>query len=122
MSDAVEVRSFVPYEEMPTLYAGASCMVLASLPQMHWEEQFGMVLAEAMAASLPVVASTSGAIPEVVGPSIPQFAPGDWLGLARLLADGPLAPGAQRPPQDPEQVGASAQPRLGATGDEQVLR
>lgn len=125
VSDAVEVRSFVPYEEMPTLYAGASCMVLASLPQMHWEEQFGMVLAEAMAASLPVIASTSGAIPEVVGPSIPQFAPGDWLGLARLLADGPLAPAAKRAPHDPEQVrhfGAAAAGERLALAYERVLR
>ena len=28
----------------------ASCMVLGILPQWYWEEQFGMVLAEAMAA------------------------------------------------------------------------
>lgn len=95
VADSVELRQWVPYEEMPTLYAQAWCMVLGSLPQWHWEEQFGMVLAEAMAASLPIVASSSGAIPEVVGDDVPQFAPGDWLGLARLLATGPLA--APRP-------------------------
>ncbi len=32
----------------------ASCLVLASLPTLYWEEQFGMVLAEAMAAHVPV--------------------------------------------------------------------
>jgi glycosyltransferase involved in cell wall biosynthesis len=83
----VDFRSFVPYEEMPAVYAEASCMVLASLPVMHWEEQFGMVLAEGMAAGLPIVASTSGAIPEVAGPRASYIAPGDWLGLARSLAD-----------------------------------
>jgi glycosyltransferase involved in cell wall biosynthesis len=95
VGDWVEMRGFVPYEEMPALYSRARCMVLGSLPQWHWEEQFGMVLAEALAASLPIVASSSGAIPEVVGPSVPTFAPGDWLGLARLLADGPLGPGGE---------------------------
>ncbi|MGH2744426.1 MAG: glycosyltransferase family 4 protein, partial [Pseudonocardiaceae bacterium] len=87
----VELRSFVPYEEMPGLFARASCMVLASLPRPHWEEQFGMVLAEAMAARVPIVATTSGAIPEVIGDDVPQVASGDWVGLARALAGGPLA-------------------------------
>jgi glycosyltransferase involved in cell wall biosynthesis len=75
--------------------------VLASLPTPFWEEQFGMVLAEAMAAHVPVVAASSGAIPEVVGASGTLFAPGDWRGLADALARGPLAaePGSRRVPE-----------------------
>ena len=84
--DAVEFRGFVSYDEMPSLYAGAACVVLASLPVWSWEEQFGMVLAEAMAAGRPIVASSSGAIPEVAGACAEYFAPGDWLTLARHLA------------------------------------
>jgi glycosyltransferase involved in cell wall biosynthesis len=94
VGDLVELVPNVPYDGMPRVYWDASCMVLASLPIPSWEEQFGMVLAEAMAAGLPVLASTSGAIPEVGGEGASYFAPGDWLGLARLLAEGPLA----RPP------------------------
>ena len=72
----------VPYDEMPAVLARASCLVLASLPQWYWEEQFGMVLAEAMAASAADRASSAGAIPEVARPGdTPRFAPGDWLGL-----------------------------------------
>jgi glycosyltransferase involved in cell wall biosynthesis len=105
IADAVEFRS-VPYEEMPAVFAGSSCMVLASLaaasggyilgdiPRFFWEEQFGLVLAEAMAASLPIVASQSGAIPEVAGAAATYFLPGDWMNLARVLAEGPLS----RPP------------------------
>jgi glycosyltransferase involved in cell wall biosynthesis len=97
----------VGYDEMPALFASASCMVLASLPaamaQLHpfgspprafWEEQFGLVLAEAMAAGLDVLASESGAIPEVLDGQGTLFAPGDWPALAEHLAAGPLA----RPP------------------------
>lgn len=90
----VEIRSEVPYAEMPAVHAAASCVVLASLPVWFWEEQFGMVLAEAMASGVPVVASDSGAIPEVLQGHGTLFAAGDWLGLARALASGPLS----RPP------------------------
>jgi glycosyltransferase involved in cell wall biosynthesis len=81
----------VPYDEMPALYAGAEALVLASLPTKGWEEQFGMVLIEAMACGTPVVACASGAIPEVLGGAGTLVEPGDWRGLARVLASG--APG-----------------------------
>jgi glycosyltransferase involved in cell wall biosynthesis len=89
VADLVEFRGGVPYEEMPAVLGRASCVVLASLPTPLWEEQFGMVLAEAEAAGVPVVAAASGAIPEVVADDGVLFRPGDWLGLARLLADPP---------------------------------
>jgi len=92
----VEIRA-VPHAEMPALFAATSCVVLGSLSIPLWEEQFGMVLAEALAAGASILASTSGAIPEVLGPAAHLFAPGDWVGLARLLELGPLArpPGAR---------------------------
>jgi len=100
---AVEIAA-VPYERMPGVFAGASAMVLAShdtagaayhpfdVPRVFWEEQFGLVIAEAMAAGLAIVTTTSGAIPEVVaGADVALLAPGDWMGIARALAAGPLA-------------------------------
>jgi glycosyltransferase involved in cell wall biosynthesis len=105
LADRVDIGP-VGYDQMPAVFAEASCMVLASLPsataQLHpldvprafWEEQFGMVLAEAMAAGLDVLASTSGAIPEVLHGEGTLFAPGDWPALAEHLARGPL----RRPP------------------------
>jgi glycosyltransferase involved in cell wall biosynthesis len=102
ITDAVTIGR-VPYEEMPDLYSRASALVLASLPRSgcsvypgdiprcFWEEQFGMVLIEAMAASLPMIVSTSGAIPEVAGNLASYFAPGDWMAIARELAQGPLS-------------------------------
>ena len=100
---AVELRAFVPYAQMPELFASASAMVLASLPlaagavtpfgvpRGFWEEQFGMVLAEAMASGLDVFAGRSGAIPEVLGGAGTLVMPGDWFAIAEALAYGPLA-------------------------------
>ena len=97
LGGAVEFRATVPYDQMPSLYAGASALALASLPTQAWEEQFGMVLAEAMASGLPIVACSTGAIPEVLGGQGTLVPAGDWMGIARALAAGPLAgePGAR---------------------------
>jgi glycosyltransferase involved in cell wall biosynthesis len=85
LDDVVEFRPTIPYAQMPELYASASALVLASLPTRTWEEQFGMVLVEAMAAGAPVVTTTCGAIPDVVGADADLVAPGDWRELARVL-------------------------------------
>jgi glycosyltransferase involved in cell wall biosynthesis len=55
------------YMELHRLHRTADVFVLPSISTPTWEEQFGMVLAEAMACGRPVVSTTSGAIPEVVG-------------------------------------------------------
>lgn len=64
-----------------------------------------MVLAEALASHLPVVATQCGAIAEVVGDDATLIAPGDYVGLAEALAAGPLAqPPMPRRVPDPARV------------------
>lgn len=57
----------VPYDKMPEQYSSADIFCLPSLQTNTWEEQFGMCLVEAMASGLPIIATKSGAIPEVCG-------------------------------------------------------
>jgi glycosyltransferase involved in cell wall biosynthesis len=100
LDDVVEWRTSVPYDEMPSVFASASCFVLASLPTMWWEEQFGMVLAEAAAAGLPIVAASSGAIPEVLRGEGTLFPPGDWEVLAGALGEILAAPPRRERPEE----------------------
>jgi glycosyltransferase involved in cell wall biosynthesis len=85
LGDSVEFAGFVPHEAMPALLARASCLVLASLATRTWEEQFGMVLAEAMRADLPIVATDSGAISEVCSDAARLVPPGDWRALGAAI-------------------------------------
>lgn len=99
------------YDEMPGAFHEASALVLGSqssasaarhpfdVPRAFWEEQFGMVFAEAMAAGLDIVTTTNGAIPEVLSGHGTLVPAGDHIGMARAIAAGPLRrrPGARVP-------------------------
>ncbi|RYG75120.1 glycosyltransferase family 1 protein, partial [bacterium] len=56
-----------PLEELPTIFGAFDTLVLPSRTTASWKEQFGRVLIEAAACEIPVIGSSSGAIPEVVG-------------------------------------------------------
>jgi len=58
----IRLLGYVPDEDLPMLYSGSSVFVLPSL-----YEGFGLPLAEAMACGVPVIASNTSSIPEVVG-------------------------------------------------------
>jgi glycosyltransferase involved in cell wall biosynthesis len=62
LQDRVHVTGKIDTDELVRLYASAQ---LAVVPSLY--EGFGFPAAEAMACELPVVATTAGALPEVVG-------------------------------------------------------
>ncbi len=79
-------------EALWRFYSAVDCLVLPSVSTPEWKEQFGGVLADAMAIGLPVIGSSSGAIPEVIGPAGMVFPEGDVEGLGdciQRLADNP---------------------------------
>jgi glycosyltransferase involved in cell wall biosynthesis len=77
----------VPYEHIQDIYKISDVLVLPSIPTKSWEEQFGHVLAEAMSTEVPVIASSCGAIPEVVLDGKTGFLvkPGDIFELAQKI-------------------------------------
>lgn len=77
----------VPYGQMPEQYRSADIFCLPSKPTQFWQEQFGMVLVEAMATGLPIVSTSSGAISEVVGRAGILVRPGSAAGLYRALKE-----------------------------------
>ena len=74
-----------PYEEMHAVYNLADVFLLASTARPGWLEQFGYVLAEALASGTPIITTVHGSIPEVVGEAALLVPPSDFLGLADAM-------------------------------------
>ncbi len=92
LDEAVTFAGPCAHDEVPGFLADADLFVFPSL-----QEGLGIAALEAMAAGLPVVASSAGGIPEVVedGETGLLVPPGDPAALAeairRILGDPPLA-------------------------------
>ena len=67
IADRVRLGVRLPSGEMPDFYRSLDLLVLPSRTRPNWKEQFGRVLIEAMASGVPVVGSSSGEIPNVIG-------------------------------------------------------
>lgn len=61
IKEQIVFTGFIPYDQMPDYLRLAD---IAALPSM-WEEPFGLTIAEAMAAGLPLITTRSGGIPEI---------------------------------------------------------
>lgn len=72
---------FIPYSDIPTMYRKADIFVHPG----KWPEPFGRTIAEAMLSRLPVVASDSGAPPQILGNSGLVFRTGNVSELKRSL-------------------------------------
>lgn len=98
-----EFLGAVPHENMPALFKDADIFCLPS-----WWEAMPLSILEAMSAGLPVVATTVGQVPNIVGPDVgrlvePKQPHALADALAELLIDGEL------------------RRELGATGRQRVL-
>jgi glycosyltransferase involved in cell wall biosynthesis len=62
VAQRVSVRDPLPHPELAEHYRRADIFIAPSV----WNEPFGMVIVEAMASGLPVIATRGGGIPEIV--------------------------------------------------------
>jgi len=85
LGDQVLFVGFASGEELPELYRSFDVVVIPSLSTRKWTEQFCRVAVEAMASGVPVIASDSGALPEVIGDAGILVPPGDPSALQRAL-------------------------------------
>ncbi|MFB2771550.1 glycosyltransferase [Pelatocladus sp. BLCC-F211] len=85
VDDLVMWRGSVRHDQAPEELSKFHVLVLPSRTTDTWKEQFGHVLIEAMAMGVPVIGSSSGEIPNVIGRSDLVFPEGDAQRLAAIL-------------------------------------
>jgi len=85
MIDRIRFVDTVPYDEVPLYLNCMDVMVLPSLTTPAWKEQFGHVLIEAISCKVPVIGSSSGEIPNVIGDAGLIFREGNADDLAEKV-------------------------------------
>ena len=83
--ERVRFLGAVPSMDVPALMAGFDVLVLPSITQANWKEQFGRVLIEAMACGVPVIGSSCGEIPNVIGDAGMIFTEGQQDDMTKCI-------------------------------------
>lgn len=86
MKARVRFQGYRTSKEMPGWLAGIDVLVLPSISTRTIVEQFGRVLVEAMACEVPVIGSSSGGIPSVIGAAGLIVPEGDTNALSAAIA------------------------------------
>ncbi len=85
IADRVQFDGIIGSEDVPAYLQQLDVLVLPSRTTATWKEQFGRVLIEAMATSVPVIGSDSGEIPFVIGDAGIVFPENDLAALTEHL-------------------------------------
>jgi glycosyltransferase involved in cell wall biosynthesis len=94
LTNRCEFVGAIPYDETPAYFQKLDVLVVPTMTTKTIREQFGRVIVEAMACNVPVIGSTCGAIPEVIGEAGIVVRENDSTALAsalrRIINDGEL--------------------------------
>lgn len=92
IGERIELHPAIPSTRVPEELRRLDALVLPSRTTRTWKEQFGRILVEAMSCAVPVIGSSSAAIPDVIGDAGIIYPEGDIAALAgalRRVADDP---------------------------------
>ena len=85
ISEHVSWQGAIRHEQAPDAISHFDVLILPSRTMPDWKEQFGHVLIEAMAMGVPVIGSSSGEIPHVIGREDLVFGEDNDEELAKIL-------------------------------------
>jgi glycosyltransferase involved in cell wall biosynthesis len=85
IGERVQISPWQPSAQMPDFFRQLDVFVAPSLSRPNWIEQFGRVLIEAMACGIPVIGSSCGEIPNVIGDAGVVFQEGAVVALTEAL-------------------------------------
>jgi len=83
--DRAEFTGAIHFGQVPQYFHKLDVMVIPTITTKRIREQFGRVIIEAMASRVPVIGSTCGAIPEVIGDAGLAFPEGNAEKLEEAL-------------------------------------
>jgi glycosyltransferase involved in cell wall biosynthesis len=97
LAGRIHYVGLLPKGDLWRFYRAVDCLVVPSLTTPRWKEQVGSVIVDALALGLPVIGSSSGAIPSIVGDGGLVVPEGDAAAIAtavlRLRSEAGLAAG-----------------------------
>ncbi len=85
LDDIITWKGKIPHQDVPREMGKFDIMVLPSRTVGDWKEQFGHILIEAMSMGVPIIGSTCGEIPHVLGRSDLIFPEEDAQSLTKIL-------------------------------------
>lgn len=80
LEEEVQILGYIPYEDLPGLYAAATALIFPSL-----FEGFGLPILEAMACDCPVICANTTSLPELAGEAALLVDPLDVAQIAEII-------------------------------------